>query len=860
MKLILTKLLPFLAAVLFISACSQSFEVDDPTCEMLDEPLAIDSDQPHFSWKIDSEEPMSQYAWEIEVASTQKLLRKGEANLWKSGKVISADQIMIPYAGSPLSSKQQCWWRVRVWKNENEKSAWCKPQHLGIGILEQESFAGEYIGAVPGDGRSALLRTSFHLDGNRYPAILYVNSYGYHEAYINGKKVCDAVLTPAVSELRAHSLIVAYDVKDYLRRGDNEIVLWTGSGWFKPDTFEAKYDGALVKAELDVLQNGEAQCVVKTDGTWTGCWSGYKDTGTWRPHKFGGEEIDASIVPVSLERKFLDKLEWTPVDTIDMSGLKVTPQSCELCTVQEELSPVSIEPYQDNAILVDFGRVMNGMLEINLPALPAGTAVKVSFTDNKDKDGNMEFTGFNTYISSGRRCGDKFIDRFNHHVFRYILIENLPTTLRLENIKAKRMRTDYEKTVKFKCSDKDMNDIFNMVSYTMENLAFDGYMVDCANIERLGYGGDGNASTLSLQSMFDVSPLYVNWLEAWNDCILDDGCLPHTAPAPYKAGGGPYWCSFIVQAPWRTYMSYGDARMIERCYNSMKLWLNYVDTYTIDGLLREWPNYKYRHWYLGDWAAPVNTPVDVKDPESILLVNNCSLCQSYLDLINIADMVGTAEEKANYQERYDALKERIHNKLWHPADSTYGSGSQIDMVFPMLVGVVPDELKPLVKAKLVERTATLYGGNLCTGLVGIPVMAEWATLEHESDYLYGMLKQEDYPGYLYMLRNGATGTWEHWQGRRSRMHNCFNGIGSWFIQALGGLIPTSAGYRTVTIDPQLPAGIKWIELEKETPYGEIEIECEREDGRLELEVEIPVGITATIAGKQYGCGKHELHL
>ena len=325
-------------------------------------------------------------------------------------------------------------------------------------------------------------------------------------------------------------------------------------------------------------------------------------------------------------------------------------------------------------------------------------------------------------------------------------MENLPQAPKLEDIKGYRMRTDYNMAGSFESSDKDMNAIHNMVRYTLENLAFDGYMVDCANIERLGYGGDGNASTLTLQILSDVSPLYVNWLQAWNDCIQEDGGLPHTAPCPYKAGGGPYWCGFIVQAPWRTYMSYGDSRMLERCYPTMTHWLEYVDTYTVDGLLKRWPDEEYRTWYLGDWAAPEG--VNVTDPESVDLVNNCSLCQVYKELEVIAGVVGHPEDAANYKARYEALAKRINETLYHPESGLYASGSQVDMAYPLLVGIVPDNLRKQVRDKMLERTAKVYDGHLKTGLVGVPVVTEWATLAGECDFMYGMLKERTYLGTL----------------------------------------------------------------------------------------------------------------
>ena len=222
--------------------------------------------------------------------------------------------------------------------------------------------------------------------------------------------------------------------------------------------------------------------------------------------------------------------------------------------------------------------------------------------------------------------------------------------------------------------------------------------------------------------MAEVAPLYLNWLQAWADAQRPDGGLPHTAPNPYKAGGGPYWCSFPVQAAWRTFMNYGDKRPLERFYPVMKHWLDYVDAYSVDGLLKTWPTPVYRWWYLGDWAAPAG--VDVQDPASIDLVANCTLCQVYLELEQIARVLGQDADAPEFRARYDALRQRIQEALYH--DGVYASGSQVDLVFPLLTGVVPEELRDEVVETLKTRTQEVYGGHLATGLVGVPVITEWA--------------------------------------------------------------------------------------------------------------------------------------
>ena len=828
-------------AVILPLACSQE-SVRDLRCEGLDEPLGIATATPRFSWKNDIRE--AQGAWCIEVASSPKLLKSGRADLWSSGRVESSAQVMVPYEGAALASRQLCWWRVRTWSASGRASAWSSPQRFSVGALD--GLEGEYIGAVPGEGRSALLKTDFEAP-RKGTYFLHVNTLGYHEAYINGVRVGDDVLTPAVSQLDKRSLIVTYDVSGLVRRGTNTIMLHTGTGWYK-QIFGAVYDGALVKAELDLLEDGDWVPVCRTDGDWKGRWSGWSDTGTWRPWHFDGETVDAAAVAGVFSEE-----GWEPVDVVRPEGMEATPQPCERCTVQETVTAASVQQLGDSLWLADFGRVVNAMVEVHLPQLPAGTRVRVFYNDKPGAGSNESFQ--DVFISSGAEGGDTFRNKFNYHVFQTITFDGLTVAPDASGIKAHRMRTDYAPAASFECSDEDLNAIYGLISHTMENLAFDGYMVDCASIERLGYGGDGNASTLSFQTMFEAGPLYRNWLQAWCDVIREDGGLPHTAPSPYRAGGGPYWTSFIVQAPWRTYMAYGDDGLLRSCYGSMKLWLEYVDAYSVDGLLRKWPDTEYRGWYLGDWLAPKEM-VNVTDPESIDLVSNCVLSQSYAELVQIADRLGNSEDKAEFEKRLARTNELIFKTFYHPDSGLLGSGSQIDMIYPLLVGAVPEDMTETIVGTLKRRTVELYGNHLAVGLVGVPVLAEWAAREGEADFVYRMLKQPDYPGYLHMINNGATGTWESWDGDRSRFHNCYNGIGSWFFQALGGLIADEAGYRHVQIRPQRPEGLEWVKVSKETPYGTIRVEWDAES----LDVEIPSGVTATCQGSEIGAGRHHFDI
>lgn len=837
-----------ISAVMYGKGTSASFFLDELKCENMINPLGIDNTAPHFSWKLKGEGwKGGQTSYEIQVATDSLLLVRDEANLWKSGKQKSDISVMVPYQGLPLASRSLCYWRVRAWNEKKQVSKWSPVARFSVGILSKDQLHGVYIGSSSDGGKvcAPILRKKVKVD-QPGTAFLHVNSLGYHEVYINGKKVSMDVLAPAVSQLGKRSLIVTYDVSSYLVEGENDLLVWLGQGWYKKTTFGAAYDGPLVKAELDILKNGQWEVVAKTDQSWKGRESGYSDTGDWRALHFGGERVDGRILPTDLSSQALDQMKWASVQIVEIPEQLASPQMCETNKIHQELQPVSIKKLNEDTWLVDMGKVQTGWFEMNMPVLPSGHEITMEYSDNLNKEGEFDRQGESDIYISGGRKGECFRNKFNHHSYRYVRISNLPVKPETSWMKSLQIHADYPQASTFECSDTDLNAIHDMVQYTMKCLTFSGYMVDCPHLERMGYGGDGNSSTATLQTMYDVAPTFFNWIQAWGDSMREGGSLPHVAPQHGADGGGPYWCGFIVQAPWRTYMNYNDSRLIEKYYDQMKEWFKYVDQYTIDGLLKRWPDTKYRNWYLGDWLAPMG--VDAGAQSSVDLVNNCFISECLGTMNKIALILGKTEEAKEFTTRKEKLNRLIHQIFYRADEGVYSTGSQLDMCYPMLVGAVPDSLYDGVKKRMITTTEQKHKGHISVGLVGVPILTEWAIQNKEVDFFFQMMKKRDYPGYLYMIDHGATATWEYWSGERSRVHNCYNGIGTWFYQAIGGIRSdeTSPGYRHMYIDPQIPAGVTWAKVTKESPYGTIAVDWELNDNQLNLQVIIPAGTTATV--------------
>lgn len=838
-----------LSMIVYGNENTSPFYLAELKCENLIDPLGIDNVTPHFSWKLKGDGwKGGQTYYEIQVASDSILLVQDKADLWNTGKLKSNASVMVPYQGKALTSRSLCYWRVRVWDVKKQASSWSPVARFGVGILDQSQMKGEYIGASVEGGKicAPILRKKVKLTQGE-TSFLHVNTLGYHEIYINGRKVGEDVLTPAVSHLSKRSLIVTYDITPYLREGENDLLIWLGQGWYKTTTFGAAYEGPLVKAELDVLRNGKWEVVTKTDGLWYGCESGYSDTGTWRALQFGGERVDGRILPRDLSTQALDKMKWTPVVKVNVPDHIASPQMCEINKIHQILQAVSVKKLGESLWLVDMGKVQTGWFEMQMPILPAGHEVIMEYSDNLTKDGEFDKQGESDIYISGGKQGEYFRNKFNHHAFRYVRISNLPQKLETGAMKSMQIYGDYKQTATFECSDADLNAIHQMIQYTMKCLTFSGYMVDCPHLERAGYGGDGNSSTMSLQTMYDVAPTFANWVQTWGDSMREGGSLPHVGPNPGAGGGGPYWCGFFVQAPWRTYVNYNDPRLIEKYYSQMKEWFKYVDKYTVDGLLKRWPDTKYRDWYLGDWLAPMG--VDAGNQASVDLVSNCFISECLSTMYKTAITLGKREEAEEFAIRREKLNKLIHQTFYRADEGIYSTGSQLDMCYPMLVGVVPDSLYNKVKENVVAMTEEKYKGHIAVGLVGVPILTEWAVRNKQVDFFYQMMKKRDYPGYLYMIDHGATATWEYWSGERSRVHNCYNGIGTWFYQAVGGIRLDEAkpGYRHFYVDPQIPNGVTWVKVTKESPYGTIAVNWKlKDDNQLNLQLTVPAGTTATV--------------
>jgi alpha-L-rhamnosidase len=123
----------------------------DLRCEHLINPLGIDDINPRLSWKLESTNPKKrnqyQTAYQIVAANSRSALEQKDFNLWNTGQIESDQSTLVPYNGKPLQSHLQCWWKVRVWDEDGNKSEWSQPVFWSMGLLNKKAWAGaKWIG------------------------------------------------------------------------------------------------------------------------------------------------------------------------------------------------------------------------------------------------------------------------------------------------------------------------------------------------------------------------------------------------------------------------------------------------------------------------------------------------------------------------------------------------------------------------------------------------------------------------------------------------------------------------------------------------------------------------------------------
>jgi hypothetical protein len=830
-----------------LMAEEESFRAVGLRCEYLTDPLGIDVAQPRLSWQMESVDPaargLRQSAYQILVAGDSAKLEANRGDLWDSGRTESDQSTLVEYRGKTLPSQTLCYWKVRIWDQEGRVSAWSRPAKWSMGLLNPSDWKAQWIGAArqAEQPRSDLwFHKTFSLAGKPKRAMMYIASLGYHDLYVNGKKVGDRVLSPSISDLSQRARYVTYDVADYLQDGTNAIALWCAPGWADFAEFKVQ-DKPLVMAQLEVIPTNGKPLQVITDATWKTRVSPLSPIGGWVFWNFGGESYDASKELPLWNSAQLDDSTWATA-AIFAPKVQLSAEIVEPNRRLETLEPVEIASPSPGVFRVDMGRNYAGWFEIHMKGSP-GQRVTFQFAERSEQ--TMTYNQASEFIFGNTGEGT-FCHRFNYAAFRWITINGLTTAPTKEDIHGYLVSTDTARVSRFECSNTFFNRLYEMSLWTFRSLSLGGYTVDCPHRERLGYGGDAHADMETALMNFGMGALYTKWLGDWRDVQRPDGDMPYTAPTR-GGGGGPAWGGICVTLPWQMYLHYGDRRILQENYPAMQRWMAFLQSKSQNHLLQKWGGI----WdFLGDWVPP-GKGQDVGervDERSTWLFNNCYYHDSMVTIAKIAELLGKTQEAADYRKEAEAIAQATHKEFFNSDKNSYASGEQLYEAMPLLMGVVPESLQGPVMDRLEHEIVVTKNGHIDTGIHGTAYLIKLLLQRNRNDLVFQMANQQTYPGWRHMLDQGATTLWEQWDGQNSLLHSSFTSIGSWFIEGVAGiqLDPNQPGYKHFLIRPGIVGDLHWARGEFDSLYGKIRSEWKVSEGRLTLTVDIPANTSATV--------------
>jgi alpha-L-rhamnosidase len=370
--------------------------------------------------------------------------------------------------------------------------------------------------------------------------------------------------------------------------------------------------------------------------------------------------------------------------------------------------------------------------------------------------------------------------------------------------------------------------------------------------ERLGWTGDAQVFSRTASFNMNVNNFMAKWLK---DVEADqrNGVVPFVIPnvlggATSSAG----WADCATIIPWNMYLAYGDKRILEDQYSSMKAYVESIRKVAKNDL---WNT----GFHFGDWLF--YRPDDDNDGRAAVtdkyLIAQCFYANSTQLLINTAKVLGRTDDVAEYSNLLQKIKTAYLKEYMTP-NGRLVSGTQTAYVLALNFDMLPDSLRSQAAQRLVDNIKS-YGNHLTTGFLGTPYLCHVLTRFGHDDVAYKLLLQDTYPSWLYPVKMGATTIWERWDGQKpdssfenpgmnSFNHYSYGAIGDWMYRRMVGLdtYEDGVGYKHIKIQPHIGGGFTSANAKLETYYGQLSNEWKINNDEITMNVEVPGNTIADV--------------
>ncbi|GGF99150.1 family 78 glycoside hydrolase catalytic domain [Paenibacillus abyssi] len=843
------------------------FTITGLRCEYLENPVGIDVLQPRISWRMESDERASaQTAYRIEVAGDDRFQEK----LWDSGQVLSDQSVHIQLTGLKMESRQRYYYRVQAWNQHGECSEWSETAFWEMGLLKADEWQAVWIGApaslLPENSEQCpMLRRSFELDGKIKSARVYASALGLYELEMNGVKIGDAYFAPGWTSYKHRLQYQTYDVTGLLRQGGNVIGAMLGNGWYKGNLAWAGSkdlygDRLALLFQLHITLEDSREITVISDDGW-------KVSGSpiLMSEIYHGETYDARLEQPGWSAEGFDDSGWQPVVILSHTKAILIAQENVPVRKIEEIKPIQLIETPAGETVIDMGQNMVGWIRFTVKG-EAGQEVQIRHAEILDGEGNFYTDNLRAakqlirYVLKGGES-ETFEPHFTFQGFRYIRLTGFEEPVRLDDFTGIVLHSDMEPTGDFQCSNPLINQLQHNIVWGLKGNFLD-VPTDCPQRdERLGWTGDAQMFIRTASYLANITPFFTKWLRDLKADQAADGGVPFVVPNVLGTEGnglfGPpfnsaAWGDAAVICPWTIYLCYGDKRILEEQYDSMKAWVDYI---------RGQGEHEYlwnTGFHFGDWLALDSKPDSYIGATDRDYIATAFYAYSVSLMQKTAAVLGNTEDEKAFAALYSNILRAFTDEFVTPS-GRLSVATQTGQVLALMFGLLEGPAKERAVRKLMELLEESKF-HLTTGFVGTPYLNHVLSDNGNNEAAYKLLFQQDYPSWLYQVTKGATTIWEHWDGIKedgsfwskdmnSFNHYAYGAIGDWLYRSVAGIDTDDhePGYKRIRIRPQPGDGLDWAQGQLQTLYGLVRSRWEKsDDGRMRIEVKIPPNTTAEI--------------
>jgi len=550
-----------------------------------------------------------------------------------------------------------------------------------------------------------------------------------------------------------------------------------------------------------------------------------------------------------------------PVASLAACELSAHAAAREIYTVSplpivvERIAPVQVIEKGPGDLFIDFGQDSFAGLELTVPNPQPGETMTVLMGEalsspqaiNPKPGGSVRFLSANVVLQAGtntylvpltvpdqRRVSGPITAVMP---FRYVEIQGAPAGLDKDHIRQLVAHYPFdESAAQFDCSDARLNAIWKLCHHTIEATSFAGVFID-GDRERKPYEADA----------------YINGL-GWYSCTPDQTLPRYSWEYLIDHPTWPTeWSLFSVLLAWNDYLYTADTAGLNAFYTDLQA-KSLIGLERQDGLISTvtppFPGPVGKAIHIHRLRDLVDWPVHERDGYEMKPVNtvvNAFHAVALQRLAQIARVLNHPDDADRYDAAANRTIQSINGKLFDPATGLYvdGEGSTHSSIhanlFPLAFGLVPAERQQKIADYLARR------GMACS-VYGAQFLLE-ALFDHgRGDDALALMTAPDDRSWSHMVDQGATMTWEAWDGRYKPNQDWNHAWGAapanLIPRKLMGIEPMAPGFAKILIQPR-PTSLKWAEMRVPAAGGSLYVRFDNGPG-YRLQVEVPAGAVARI--------------